>query len=487
MAAAATYHDHDYTDMPPMPVIPQTVVDVGPVRLYSLLAAVVGFAVYLVAGFINSGAEGNEHGTREFILSYACGFVFWSSLPFGSLALMMIGYVTGASWGVVLRRIFQASVRTLPVLFVLGLPLIASLYVGHGKDSPYWWANDEWLHATDSQKAGMKGFDEKVDKIMQAKTEAKKNRTPDDFTRDEAEVAVVQNMRPEAVRENQHKIHDYLSRHTGSALGVPGRYLVYFGILGLIGFMLLSWAKSFEAKDDEPSKRKLVGLSAPGIIVWALLMTFFATDWVMSIEPTWASSMFPIVFGMNQFLTTFAFSTFLFYALTRGQADILAIVKDKFRIDIGSLMLGFTMVWSYARFCQYMLIWAGNLPEEIPYYIKRGGGTEPNGWLYLAYFLMIFHWLTPFIVLLFREIKLNPKAMQCMTALLLIVCASDVVWWLVPAVPHEHGNLHVIMAFAAIVGVGGLWGLAFSRELSKAPILVNNSEGKFLATWGQHH
>ncbi len=472
MAATATHRDHpDHAET----VIPQTAVDVAPVRLYSLIAAVVGFAVYLVAGFINSGSEGNEDGTREFILAYACGFVFWSSLPFGSLALMMIGYVVGASWAVVLRRIFQASVRTLPVLFVLGLPLIASLYVGGGKDSPYWWANDQWLHATESQKAGMKGFDEKVDKLMK-----------DGRSKEVAEVAVAQRMRPEAIEENQHKIHDYLSASPTSALGLPGRYIVYFGVFGLIGFTILRWAKSFEAHDDEASKRKLVGLSAPGIVIWAILMTFFATDWVMSIEPTWASSMFPVVFGMNQILTTLAFSTLLFYSLTKGKADILAIVKDKFRIDIGSLILGFTMVWSYASFCQYMLIWAGNLPEEIAYYLKRGGGTEPNGWLYLAYFLMIFHWLTPFIVLLFREIKLNPKAMQCMTALLLIVCAADVIWWLVPAVPHEHGNLHVIMALAAIIGVGGLWGLAFSRELAKAPILVNNSEGKFLATWGHH-
>ena len=472
MAATATHHDDPHHAET---VIPQHAVDVAPVRLYSLIAAVVGFAVYAVAGFINSGSEGNDDGTREFILAYACGFVFWSSLPFGSLALMMIGYVVGASWAVVLRRIFQASVRTLPVLFVLGLPLIASLYVGGGKDSPYWWANDEWLHATESQKAGMKGFDEKVDKLMK-----------DGRTKEVAEVAVAQRMRPEAIEENQHKIHDYLSASPTSALGLPGRYIVYFGVFGLIGFTILRWAKSFEANDDEASKRKLVGLSAPGIVIWAILMTFFATDWVMSIEPTWASSMFPVVFGMNQILTTLAFSTLLFYSLTKGKADILAIVKDKFRIDIGSLILGFTMVWSYASFCQYMLIWAGNLPEEIAYYLKRGGGTEPNGWLYLAYFLMIFHWLTPFIVLLFREIKLNPKAMQCMTVLLLIVCAADVIWWLVPAVPHEHGNLHVIMAFAAIVGVGGLWGLAFSRELAKAPILVNNSEGKFLATWGHH-
>ena len=123
----------------------------------------------------------------------------------------------------------------------------------------------------------------------------------------------------------------------------------------------------------------------------------------MSVEPTWASSMFPVVFAMNQFIWTFASASCLLHP-QRRKPGVLTIVKDKFRIDIGSLMLGFTMVWAYATFCQYMLIWAGNLPEEITYYRKRGD----HGWEYLAYVLMVFHWLVPFVVLLFREVKTNP-------------------------------------------------------------------------------
>jgi hypothetical protein len=134
-----------------------------------------------------------------------------------------------------------------------------------------------------------------------------------------------------------------------------------------------------------------------------------------------------------------------------------------------------------------MLIWAGNLPEEIAYYLKRGAGEEHNSWVYLTYILIAFHWLLPFITLLFREVKLNPKSMQKMAVLLLTVCAADVVFWIVPSVPHEKGMLHVPMAFAAILGVGGLWGLAFVRELAKKPILAQNSEVKFLAEWGHHH
>jgi hypothetical protein len=189
---------------------------------------------------------------------------------------------------------------------------------------------------------------------------------------------------------------------------------------------------------------------------------------------------------MNQFLTTITFATLVFYTLTQGKTDVTAIIKDKFRIDIGSLTLGFCMIWAYASFCQFMLIWAGNLPEELTYYLKRGAGEQKNSWVYLSYFLIACHWLIPFIVLLFREIKLSHKAMRVMAVWLLIVCAGDIVFWIVPSVPHENSQYHVPMALAAILGVGGIWGLAFTRELAKRPILAQNTEVKFLATWGHH-
>ena len=113
--------------------------------------------------------------------------------------------------------------------------------------------------------------------------------------------------------------------------------------------------------------------------------------------------------------------------------------------------------------------------------------ADPNYWVYLTYFLMLCHWLIPFIVLLFREVKTNPKSMKILTVFLLTCCAADVVWWIMPSVPHKDLFAHVPMAFGAILGVGGLWGMAFARELGKRSLMVNNHEGKFLQEWGHHH
>lgn len=381
------------------------------------------------------------HGLRDITSGYAVGFVFWASLPLGAASLLMLAYLTSASWGVVLRRCFQAATRTMPVLALLFCPLAASLYVAGGDQSPYWWTEHRW-HGGDV-----------------------------------ATIAEENHLRVEAVIENQHKIHDYLN-----PVGFILRTAAALTIMGVLSYFLNSWGRASEERDDPAAKTKLFNLAGPGVILWVLTMTVMATDWVMSVEPTWASSMFPVVFGMNMFLTTFAFCILVFYSLNLHDTQVMSVVKDKFRIDMGSLMMAFTMVWAYASFSQYMLIWAGNLPEEATYYLKRGNA----GWEYLAYFLMAFHWLVPFVVLLFREVKTNPRAMRVLCVLLLAVCVADVIWWMLPAVYRPTGGLHVPLALAGVVTVGGAWGLAFARELGKRPVLPANSDGQFLAGWGHH-
>ena len=298
---------------------------------------------------------------QTFFLAYLVGWLTVLFLPFGAMALLMIGYLTTASWQLVLRRSFQAATRTLPVVALLGLPIVVSLFLpGGGSEgdavgtaSPFWWADRSWqgdVHAV----AQAKGLPEL------------------------------------AVEEAQHKIHDYLNPTFFTV-----RFVLYFLLWGALIFFLNKWGRRSEESDDPNARYNLKALSGPGVIAWALSGTFAITDWVMSVEPTWASSMFPVVFGMNSFICTMSVGVLTFYALNAGKPDVLAIVKDKFRIDIGTLLFGFTMVWAYASFCQYMLIWAGNLPEEITYYRKRGD----HGWEVLAYVLMGFHWFLPFIVL----------------------------------------------------------------------------------------
>ncbi|MCU0702384.1 MAG: hypothetical protein MUF18_00125 [Fimbriiglobus sp.] len=498
MAATATHHDHHHEV-----TVPDARVDVSKVRVLSLAALAVGAAVFFIGGFVGLGTD-PKHGMRDFFLAYLCGFVFWCSLPFGSLLLSMIGYLAQASWGIVFRRIFQASIRTLPLLAVLGVPVVVSVFVMGGEQSPFWWARSVWHAPTDQIP-----LDDEQKKDVQKYIKQGLGHDAKDIEHI-ATVAAAEHIPPAAAEESLHKVHDWLNRN-----GFAIRYVAYFAIIGVVAFLLQRQARKAEdVSDTEAERYKLHVISGPGIPVVVITLTFFVTDWVMSVEPTWASSMFPVVFGMNMFLTTFAFSTLLFYTLTKvpndtrpdspNRPDLTAVVKDKFRIDIGSLTLGFCMVWAYASFCQFMLIWAGNLPEEIPYYLKRGannadslltgsGAENPGGnvgystgWVYLTYILMAFHWLLPFIVLLFREVKTSPKGMRLMALLLLAVCACDVCWWIMPSVPHPSTWLHLPMAFGAILMVGGIWAFVFAGQLKKRSILPTNSEGQFLASWGHH-
>lgn len=415
--------------------LPDATVDATPIRTLAMGSLVVGLLAYIICGV--AGAE----KTQDWFLTYLVGFVFWASIPFGALGLSMIGFLTTASWGIVFRRTWQAALRTLPVVAALFVPVLVSVYLDGGKSSPFWWANHAWEG-------------------------------------DPVEISAREHLTLDAVVENQHKIHDYLNPNFFAI-----RAVVYFAALGTLAFFLLKWSKDAESRDDENAKTKIYNASGPGMLLWAGMLTFATTDWVMSVEPTWASSMFPVVFGMNMFITAMSLGVLTFYSLTVDKPEVLKVVKEKFRIDIGTLLYGVTMVWAYASFCQYMLVWAGNLPEEATYYLKRGN----DGWEYLAYFLMLFHWLVPFVVFLFRPVKTNPKRIRIMATLLMIVCAADVIWWILPAIPHEHSTLHVPMAIGAVLAVGGVWGMWFSREVAKAPILPMNSETKFLADWGHHH
>jgi hypothetical protein len=422
------------------PAIPTDPVNAGGVQTVALVCAAVGLTAFGVLTFLNMGAP-YSHGVRDILFAYLVGFVLWSMIPLGSLFMMLIGIVTSASWGVVLRRCFTASLRTMWTVPILALPVIVSLFVANGNESPYWWSESRWVGDVET-------------------------------------VAKAEHLRPEAVEEVQAKIADLLN---------PVRFTVVTAIgmviIGTLTVYSLYAVRRHEQEDSQESYSRVRRLSGPGIVVWVLTMTVVVTIWVMSLEPTWASSMFPIVYGMDCFLAAFTFCTFVFYTVNANKPETMAIVKEKFRIDIGTLTLAITMVWSYATFSQYMLIWAGDLPEESVYYLKRGS----HGWEYLAYLLMLVHFLFAFVALLFREVKTNTKLMRGMCVILFTVIAADVVWWVMPTLPHESGGYHVPMAVASMVGVGGVWAFFFARELGSRPALPANSEGKFLATWGEHH
>jgi magnesium-transporting ATPase (P-type) len=200
----------------------------------------------------------------------------------------------------------------------------------------------------------------------------------------------------------------------------------------------------------------------------------------MSVEPGWSSTMFPVIFAVNQFLTALAFSLMLFLVIA-SRPPVKDVMRPKFQLDMATLMLALTLFWTYTSFSQFMLIWVGNLPEEIPFYLKRSAG----GWWWVSAALAVFHFALPFLVLLFRDIKLHPVRLRVVAAYLLIVCALDVVWWNAPAQEPGPFSLAWLMDVGAIAAVGGVWGLYFFMQLKQRSILAKDET--YLLPEGHHH
>ena len=441
---------------------------------YALIAAAAGFGLYLVAGIANyMSVEASEVAAakKRFVLSYFSGFIFWFSLPLGGLALLMIAYLTKTSWGLILRRPFESAVRTLPHFLVLFVPIVVVvIYSDHkeGGFSPYWWSNPE---ETPVPEVPIHSPDEKaLDKRQQ--------------TIDTSAVMV------KKVIEVQQK--EYKDRELGIFyfLSMPSFVivsLVLFVIwLVMAYFVVYKWGQ--DASDETSTAKvdaaleKLKNFSGPGIIIYALSITAAATLWVMSLEPSWSSTMFPVIFAVNQFLTCFAFCLACFLFIV-GRPPFRDLMRPKFQLDMGTLMLAFTLFWSYTSFSQFMLVWIGNLPEEIPFFLKRSQPTYGFWWCVSAG-LIALHFALPFLLLLFRDIKLHPVRLRMVAIYLCVICSIDVVWWIEPILANKSGFPYFLMDIGAIIGIGGLFATYWIGFLKQRPLFPASQA--FLLPEGHH-
>jgi len=324
-------------------------------------------------------------------------FLFWFLIAAGSLAVLMLQYVTGGEWGVLIRRPLGAAARTIPLFLIFLLP------VGIALPHVYEWARPDW------HTHGMKSA--------------------------------------------------YL---TQSAWWY--RTLFYFAVWTLWAYMLRRLSVRFyedRSPDTDGKRRKL---AAAGLLMIVLTLTLCSVDWLMSLEPDWFSSMFGISFTVGAGLSAFAFVTF-FLTLISGTKAMRDIVKPNHFRDLGNLMLAFTMLWAYTAFSQFLLIWYGNIKEEVPYYLTR----THHGWGILAFALVMFHFFLPFFMLLMRNIKDRPQTIAIVTIIVLIMRFVDLYWLSGPAWwPELHLSWMSLAAFAAI---GGIWLFIFIWQLKGQTII----------------
>jgi hypothetical protein len=357
-----------------------------------------------VAGLALCSLQLRQNPTA-FFQSYLFAFLFWNGLVVGSLGIMLMHNVTGGNWGVVIRRIVEACSRLLPVMAILLLPVIIGLAGWH---ELYIWS------------------------------------------------------RPEIVA------HDKNIQFKTAWLNIPfwvGRAAFYFAVWTFWAWRLNRLSAEQDRTADSGIQDRMRRFSAPGLLLFVITATFAYVDWIMSLEPQWFSTMFGAMFLIGQVLETLAFAVVLLYLLS-PRRPFLGAVKTQHYWDLGNLLLAFTMLWAYLSFSQFLIIWSGNLPQEIPWYIRRFSG----GWGVIAVFVSLFHFGVPFFILLMRFVKKNPRLLYLVAAWLFVVRIVDLYWIVVPGL-RQRGYAFEWSDIVAPIGIGGIWIAAFIWQFRKRPLL----------------
>jgi hypothetical protein len=208
-------------------------------------------------------------------------------------------------------------------------------------------------------------------------------------------------------------------------------------------------------------------LSGLGLVLYALTISFAAVDWVMSLDPHWGSTIYGLIFIAGEGLSALAFCIIMLTVLTR-YSPMREIIKPEQFHDLGKLMLAFVMLFAYFSFSQWLIIWAGNLPEEISWFLNRIHG----GWGMVALAIILFHFALPFALLLSRDLKRDGRRMFWLAVLLMFMRLVDIYWYVVPNFAHAQGHFYFSLWYlVAPIGMGGLWLAYFFHNLRQLPLL----------------
>jgi hypothetical protein len=291
----------------------------GPSALLGL--GVIGLAVLGAGALIDR---------EQFFRSYLVAFMFWGGIAFGSFAMVALNHIAGGRWGIVIRRICEAGIRTLPLVVVLFLPILLGMH------DLYEWADPHHL-------------------------------AHDEILRDKA------------------------SWYLNTSFFIV-RAAVYFVIWIIFGRLMLRYSLEQDATGDPKTVRSLQMLGRGAIILYFLTMTFASVDWMMSIEPHWTSTMYGLLVIAGQVLSAFAFAIIILTLLVDHEPVAEIVNAQRFH-DLGMMLLAFVMIYAYFAFSQYLIIWSGNIPEETTWYLKRitgGWGVLAVALPLLHFFLPFF-------------------------------------------------------------------------------------------------
>jgi hypothetical protein len=350
----------------------------------------------------------SEQGLRSWLL----GYVFWSGIGIGSLGVLMLQYLTGGAWGVVSRRTLEAGARTLPIIVLLFIPLALGVYGG----KVYTWTH---LSPTEHIMEQRGWFMTPASWIL--------------------------------------------------------RSAFYFAVFGTMTYFLTKWSAQQDSTDTPEDSARYLGkatmLSGPSMVIWCVIVSFCAVDWVMTLDPHFSSTIYGMLFIAGWGLSCYSFAVTIL-ALLADKPPLNRVLGKRHFHDLGKLVLALVMVWAYFNFSQYLIIWSGNIPEETGWFIDRTKG----GWGYVGVLLIFFHFGFPFLVLLQQDFKRKARWLASLAIFILVMRVVDM-FYLIGPNPRIDGHIErgafIVswMDIIAPIAVGGIWLWWFFGELMKRPLV----------------
>ena len=365
-----------------------------------------------------------DHSIDHVLLAWVLGMTLTFGWSVGGLALLMVQYCSGGKWGLLLRRPLEAMTRTLPVVFAYWIVVVIFM------KRLYLWA--EISDAAAALKSGLIN---------------------------EAQAHAIEFKRP------------MLNPTTFVLAG-----LICFAIWGFYTWRLntLGLKRDSDSLDNTPYWiKKLENISGPGIVVYSLTMTAAVIYWVMSMDPTWYSSVYGLLFLVGQGYSVLALSILVSIGLSKAE-PFKTVLRQTEQHDLGKFTFAFVMLNIYLAFGQFLIIWSGNLPEEIPWYLDRIRGH----WGVIITLDFLFHWLIPFSLLLSRDIKRNKTRMVRVCQWMIFAKAFDLFWLIEPNFKDAARNLHFswgILEYVAVpAAMVSLWVAYFCTQLKTRPLVQTN-------------
>jgi len=382
-----------------------------------LISSVVAAVLAVLDGSI-------DHVLRAWLLGMVVTFGF----AVGGLAMLMVQYCSGGKWGLLLRRPLEAMSRTLPLVFAYWVVVALSL------KKLYLWASPAMVD--DGVTRGL--------------------------------------ISPEQLESINHAItfkHPMLNPIAFVLVSV-----LCFAIWGFYMWKLNSMGLQRDSTSPATTPewiKRFENISGPGIVVYAVTMSAAVIYWVMSLDPTWYSSVYGLLFLVGQGYAVLAMGIIVSVSLSKGE-PFRTILRTTEQHDLGKLAFAFVMLNIYLAFSQFLIIWSGNLPEEIPWYLDRFKG----GWGVIITLDFIFHWVIPFTLLLSRDLKRNKKLLVRLCQWMVFARAFDMFWLIEPNFKDAARNLHFswgILEYVAVpVAMVAFWVAFYCTRLKQRPLVQTN-------------